>query len=156
MTASATPADVKVVFRIANGDGTTETEVLWATDLGGDQFRLQGSPLWAYGVSWQDVVSAPFSQEEGLPTFRQVVAKSGNRTVRVVLEPLLAPGNESDQLVQGLLALGCSYQGQGRRYLSINVPPGVELQAVRDYLIELDAIWEHADPTYASLFPVDA
>jgi hypothetical protein len=54
------------------------------------------------------------------------------------------------------VALGCSYEGANRKYFSVNVPPGVELNAVRTYLIEQNATWEHADPTYAALFPEDA
>jgi hypothetical protein len=35
----------------------------------------------------------------------------------------------------------------------MNIPPGVELNPIRDYLIESKATWEHADPTYAELYP---
>jgi hypothetical protein len=52
--------------------------------------------------------------------------------------------------------MGCSYEGANPKYVSINVPPAVELQKVRSYLIERNAQWEHADPTYASLFPDEA
>lgn len=38
----------------------------------------------------------------------------------------------------------------------MNTPPGIELDVVRNYLIEHKATWEHADPTYAALFPEDA
>ncbi|SFN72756.1 hypothetical protein SAMN05216289_1712 [Dokdonella immobilis] len=41
-------------------------------------------------------------------------------------------------------------------YISVNIPAFVELQAVRSHLIEHDAQWEHADPTYESLFPDEA
>src|SRR5688500_6522888 len=136
----------KVLFRIPNDDGSSDVETMWATHLGEDKYRLDNSPFWAYGVSWEDVVLAPFSEEEGHPTFQRVVSKSGNRTVRVVLEPLLEDGNESDMLVKGLVALGCSYEGASRRYISVNVPASVPLGEVRNYLIEQDATWEHADP----------
>jgi hypothetical protein len=36
------------------------------------------------------------------------------------------------------------------------VPPSVELQTVRQYLIDQEAQWEHADPTYDELFPNEA
>jgi hypothetical protein len=101
-------------------------------------------------------VSAPFNSEEGHPTFERVVSKSGNRTVRVIFETPVETGNESDQLLQGLVALGCSHEGANRKYISVNVPPGVELNVVRNYLIAHKVSWEHADPTYAALFPEDA
>jgi hypothetical protein len=124
--------------------------------LGADNYKLDNSPFYAYDVSWEDVVSAPFSSDEGHPTFERVVSKSGNRTVRVIFETPLESGNQSDQLLQGLVALGCSYEGASPKYVSVNIPPGVELEAVRNYLIEGEATWEHADPSYAALLPDDA
>jgi hypothetical protein len=152
MTDSSKP-NAKVLFRVPNEDGTAEVETLWATDLGDDTYQLANSPFYAYNVSWEDVVSAPFSAEEGFPTFQHVVSKSGHRTVRVIFDPPVETGNESDQLLQGLVALGCGYEGANRKYISINIPPGVELDAVRNFLVDHDAMWEHADPSYESLFP---
>ncbi len=42
--------------RLSNADGDVET--LWASPLGNDLYRLENSPWYAYGVSWQDVVEA--------------------------------------------------------------------------------------------------
>ena len=58
--------------------------------------------------------------------------------------------------IQGLVALGCSYEGANRKYLAINIPPPVKLEEIRSYLIEQDATWEHADPSYTQLFPANA
>jgi len=148
--------DSKVLFRIPEEDGSASVETLWATALGNDQYKLNNSPFYAYSVSWEDIVNAPFNDDEGLPTFERVIAKSGNRTVRVIFEPPVESGNSSDEVLQGLVALGCSYEGANSTYISVNVPPGVDLQAVRRYLIEAVAQWEHADPTYSELFPDEA
>ena len=143
----------KVLFRVFGDDGESTVETLWAVPLGNDLYRIDNSPFYAYGVSWQDIVLAPYDEQEGLPTFRAVREKSGNRTLRIVFDPPVEPGNASDGVLQGLVALGCSYEGANRRYISINLPPDVELQQVRSYLIERNAEWEHADPTYEALFP---
>ena len=145
--------NAKVLFRVPDEEGGAEVETLWATHLESDNYRLDNSPFYAYGVSWEDVVSAPFNPEEGFPTFERVVSKSGNRTIRVIFETPIETGNESEQLLQGLIALGCDYEGANRKYISVNIPPGVDLDVVRKYLIEHNATWEHADPTYATLFP---
>ena len=150
-----TPPNAKVLFRVPNQDGTTEVETLWATHIESDNYKLDNSPFYAYGVSWEDMVSAPFNSEEGHPTFHHVVSKSGNRTVRVVFDPPIEPGNRSDGIVQRLITLGCSYEGANRKYISVNIPPHVELEPVRKYLIECDVTWEHADPTYDQLFSSD-
>lgn len=146
----------KVLFRVPDDEGGATVETLWAVPLGDDRYTLDNSPFYAYGVSWLDTVFAPVDPQEGLPTFQSVVSKSGNRTVRVIFDPPVAPGNHSDQVLQGLVALGCSYEGANPKYLSVNIPPAVELQEVRSYLIQHDAQWEHADPTHASLFPDEA
>ena len=147
--ANSTQPIAKVLFRTVNEEGSDDVETMWATHIEGDRYRLDNSPFYAYGVSWEDVVAAPFSEEEGFPTFERVVAKSGNRTVRVLVDAQ----PESERPLQNLVALGCSWEGANARYFSVNIPPGVELADVRKYLIEQGATWEHADPTYASLFP---
>ena len=152
MTELSSP-DSKVLFRVPADDGSAQVETLWATSLGNDQYRLENSPFYAYSVSWKDVVFAPFDPAEDRATFRQVVKKSGNRTVRLIFDPPVQDGNESDQVLQGLLDLGCSYEGANSGYMSINIPPAVDLSVVRQYLVVKRAQWEHADPTYAELFP---
>lgn len=139
--------NAKVLFRVPNEDGSAEVETLWATSVGGDNYRLENSPFWAYGVSWEDVVFAPFSKEEGLPTFQSVVTKAGNRTVRVIFDPPISDGNESDKVLQGLVSLGCSYEGMNPKYVSVNIPSSVALDMVRSYLVAKDARWEYGDPT---------
>lgn len=146
-------ANAKVLFRLPNEDGTAEVETLWATPLGDDKYQLDNSPFYAYSVSWQDIVYAPFSPKEGFPTFERVLSKSGNRTIRVLFDTPVESGNASDQVMQALIALGCDYEGANKRYVSVNIPPGVGLESVRQYLIQCKATWEHADPSYAELFP---
>lgn len=143
----------KVLFRVPSTDGAVAVETAWAIPLGNDRYKLDNSPFYAYGVSWQDVIFAPYDKQEDLPTFQSVIEASGNRTVRIFFESPVESDNSSDQLLQGLVALGCSYEGASRKYVSVNIPPSVDLKQVRSYLIERKAQWEHADPTYASLFP---
>jgi hypothetical protein len=143
----------KVLFRVSDDDGDTYVETLWAVPLGDDRYRLGNSPFYAYGVSWEDIVYAPFDALEEFPTFQRVLEKSGNRTVRVVFEAPPEPGNEADQILKGVEALGCSWEGASPRYFSINIPPDVELSAICGYLTERDAEWEHADPRYSELHP---
>jgi len=143
----------KVLFRVPNEDGTAEVETLWATPLGDDRYQLDNSPFYAYSVSWQDIVYAPFRPDEGFPTFERVMSKSGNRTIRVLFDLPVETDNTSEQVMKGLIALGCDYEGANQRYVSVNIPSGVELESVRQYLIQCKATWEHADPSYAELFP---
>lgn len=142
----------KVAFEIQNDDGSTEVETLWAEPLGEHVYRLDNSPFYVYSVSWRDEVLAPPSAD-GLPTVQRVLSKSGNRTVRIRLDPPYEDGNESAKVMQELVAMGCSFEGSRNRLMSVNIPPELNLSAVRDHLIARDLEWEHADPTYEQLFP---
>lgn len=157
MAPNAKP-DSKVLFRVVNENDPEDVnvETLWATALGEDRYRLDNSPFFAYSASWKDVVHAPMDADEGFPTFQRVLEKSGNRTVRAILDEPLEEGNPADQIMQGLVAMGCTYEGARRRYFSINIPPAVELDDVGLYLNEHKVRWEHADPTEAELYPDDA
>jgi len=146
----------KVLFRVPNEDGSFEIETLWAYDLGDNRYKIDNFPFYAYSVSVDDIVYAPVDPVDGRPTFQKVLTKSGNRTVRVVFDPSIEPGNRSDEVLKGLVALGCSYEGANSKYIAVNIPSPVDLNAVRDYLIKCQAQWEHADPTYAELYPSDA
>jgi len=148
--------DSKVLFRVPKDNGSAEVETLWATALGNDEYKLDNSPFYAYSVSWEDIVYAPIDPAESRPTFVRVVKKSGHRTIRITFDPPVQDGNESDQVLRGLVSLGCSYEGANRSYMSVDVPPNVELEQVRRYLIAQEAQWEHADPTYKQLFPNEA
>ncbi len=128
-------------------------ETIWAIPIGEDRYVLDNSPFCAYSVSWKDTVHAPHVEEEGLPTFVRILSKSGHRTVRVIFDPPVAEGNASDRVLKGLLKLGCTYEAAHRGYMAIDLAPEVSLEAVRQYLIEQGAHWEHADPTYEELYP---
>ncbi len=138
----------KVLFRVSYEDGSAEVETLWAHDLGCDRYRLANSPFYAYGVSWQDIVHAPLDEQEGFPTFQRVEEKSGNRTIRVMFEGANVENGESEAVLDRMLALGCNYEGATKTYLSINIPPAADLDAVVDLLIRSSVTWEHVDPTY--------
>ncbi len=75
--------------------------------------------------------------------------------MRVILDPPLAMGNISDDLVQELLSLGCHYEGANPGYLCIIIPPDSDFSLVCERLTERDIQWEHADPDYSELYPDD-
>ena len=129
-------------------------ETLWAEPVGPDLYRLENSPFWAYGVSWLDVVEA-HPDPDGMLRMRGVVEKSGHRTVRVIFERGADESSEARAILEGVKALGASYEGMTPKYLSIDIPPGVELAAVADYLTGHEVEWEHADPSHADLYPDD-
>lgn len=143
----------KVEFRITDDAGETDVETLWATPLGNDLYRLENSPWFAYGVSFRDVVRARPDYEGGFPVFETVVEKSGNRTLRLLLDPPAEDGNESQRLLDRLVELGASYEGANRRYMALNIEAHEDLARICRFLTERALEWEHADPTYEALHP---
>jgi len=135
---TANTPTAKVALRGPDG----EVETLWAYDLGGGRFRLDNTPWYAYGVSWQDIVQAAPDQD-GQLQFEKVVEKSGNRTVRITADQPF-----TDEWLKRIVELSASYEGSNRRYLGINIPPGVDLESITSFLTEQNVRWEYADPTY--------
>lgn len=129
-----------------------KVETLWADPVGPHLFRLDNSPFWAYGVSWRDVVEA-HPDPDGMLRMIRVVEKSGHRTVRVFLERPADASPEAQAVLDGVVALGATYEGMHPRYLAIDVPPSVDLQGVARYLTDRGVQWEHADPRYSELYP---
>ena len=134
---SAKPT-VKVALRGPDG----EVETLWAFDLGGDHYRLDNTPWYAYGISWHDVVEA-LPNDSGQLQFVKVVSKSGNRTVRIASQVSF-----TDELLESIVSLGATYEGSNRRYIGINIPPSLDLRVVTAFFSERAIRWEYADPTH--------
>jgi len=143
----------KVLFRIKGDEGSEDVETLWAFDLGRDRYRIDNCPFYAYGVSLADIVLAPFDPDEQFPTFRQVLHKSGNRTLRIILDEPAGPGNATEKILQEITQMGCGYEGATKRYFAINIPSSADLAAVTMFLHVYNIEWEHADPTYEDVFP---
>lgn len=144
MTNGKPTAGVK--FRLRYPQAGFETETLWAYDLGKDRYRLANLPFWLYGVSVYDIVLAPYNKQSGFPSFKRVIIKSGNRTVRVCFSQRVNDGNESDRILNGLINLGCGFENADGFYFAINVPPATRLYLVAEYLEKTGVWWELADP----------
>ncbi len=134
-----------------------EVETLWAFDLGGGHYRLDNLPWYAYRVSLGDVIEASPDADGQLHMVR-VVRKSGNRTLRLVFAGADLHTDwpaEIREVMDRLVALGCSYEGANRRYQAVNVPPETDLGSVTSFLADAGIRWEYADPTYEDVHDED-
>jgi hypothetical protein len=92
-------------------------------------------------------------RRDGANEFVRAIEKSGNRTVRVILDE---PANESETMQRmhdGLTEIGCGLERMTQCYVVVNVPPKTDLEQVQEYLSASGQRWEHADPTYEELYP---
>lgn len=139
---------VKVRLR---GPHASDVETLWAVPVDENLYRLDNSPFFAYGVSWQDIIEARLADDQFLEYVR-CVKKSGNRTLRVIFQGYRSEDQPAREILRELRNLGCSYEGMQPRMISINVPPSVDLELIADFLSEQSGLqWEYADPTYEEI-----
>lgn len=147
-----TNSDVKIELR-TEADGEVYIEVPWAEPYGRENhFRILNMPFYAYGISWGDIVETTPCPDSGRPIFVRVVEKSGHKLVRVIFDPANEPPGSQTHL-DALVELGCSYDGANPNYVCIDIPPGISLDDITDYLNENALQWEHADPRYSELYP---
>jgi hypothetical protein len=132
---------VKVAFRDDDGD----VETLWAFDLGENRYRLDNTPWFQYGVSYNDVIEA-LPEPDGMRFFTRVLEKSGFKTVRVRDDTKV-----SETLLMALTDAGCRYEGSSPSFIAIDIPPAVALEQIVQVLVQHGAEWEHADSTYDQL-----
>jgi hypothetical protein len=136
---------VKIRFR---GPHPSDIETLWAEPEHDDLYRLDNSPFFAYGVSWEDIVVAEFGEDQHLE-FVRCARKSGNRTVRVIFQDYRSEDPPAHAVLSDLRELRCSYEVMQPRMISVNVPPTADLDRVTDFLSQQPGLqWEYADPTY--------
>lgn len=86
----------KVAFTDDHGD----VETLWAFDLGNGRYKLDSTPWYQYGVSYQDIIAA--APRDGQLHFERVIIKSGYRTLRARSESAVP-----QSLLESLVSIGC-------------------------------------------------
>jgi Domain of unknown function (DUF4265) len=115
----------------------TDGESMWALPLGGNLYEIRNTPFYAYGINWGDIVRAHSDDPKLKPEVREVVAPSGNKTLRVFLNKELGR-EEQDAILSSLQPLDMSWERADDHYVAIDVHPGSDYQAVRDKLMELE------------------
>lgn len=119
-------------------------ERLWATPVGISLYRLENSPLYAYGVSYWDIVVAR-QDAEGDLHFSAVHERGGHSTYRVVLEGSASKA-DFERYWMRMERLGCTYESSRdpENAFSIDVPPKSDVHAVYALLEkgEREGVWE--------------
>ena len=134
----------KVVFDLGtNAWHGFKTESVWATRLHDEVYRIENTPFFAKGVSFQDSVMTKLDGNQRF--FADLVSSSGRSTYRILMLE-----NEHNSAVFGdywkpLERLGCSYeQGVfGYQLFAVDVPPSTNIEAVYSFLEhgERDGTW---------------
>lgn len=111
------------------------SESLWAQPLGDDLYQIDNVPFCAYGLNLGDVVLATAGSPDLKPEVRAVVRRSGNRTLRVSFCDKLTRDDQAPVLAQ-LEAAGGEPERADAQFVCLNIPPAVNIEAVRAMLDE--------------------
>ena len=127
---------VKVLFKLEREDEDyppVDYERLWARPLEDGSFELDNIPFFVRGISVGDVVAA--RPGEGEFVFSELVLESGNSTLRVIV----FDEAHVEKVRRQLQELGCATELNVSKMLGVDVPPQVDLQAVRTWLMEMQS-----------------
>jgi uncharacterized protein DUF4265 len=135
---------VKIRFPLSKEDSEegVEAENLWAEDLGLGRYVIDNIPLYVYGVSNQDTVTAALIGNR--LCFDKVVERGGHSTYRVLLKDEAGYGSTAFQdYWQRLRVLNCSQEVARRRWVAIDVPGNSNADAVYEILElgEANGVW---------------
>jgi hypothetical protein len=125
---------VRLAARTWGGD---VDETVWAERLTKSRVKLKNVPLYAYDVSYNDVLNVNEGQATG------VTIRSGHSTYRFFVRQgqiERALGNNW-KVLEGL---GCTYERATEHLLAVDVPPESDIHAVYRALEagENDGVWE--------------
>lgn len=107
-------------------------ESLWARPLGGDLYEIQNVPFCAYGLNCRDVVRAVPVNADEKPEVREVVRRSGNRTLRISFHELTK--TQQSPLLDSLEAMGTWVERANDSFVCVNLPPEADYDAVCTFL----------------------
>ena len=128
----------KVHIDLPNHWGTGG-ESLWAEDLGGDLFRIRNVPFYAYGLNFEDVVRATADSPDLKPEVREIVKRSGHRTLRIFFDESY-PEDGRIELLRQLNEHRAYFERATPSYFAIDIEPEGSYETVCDQLWA----WENA------------
>lgn len=117
-------------------------ETVWVTPIHNNLFRIENTPFFANGVSFQDIVEADPS--DGSIVYQRTHKIGGHSTYRIILNKNTSPEQFIEYWVP-LKNLGCTYE-DGRPtivVIAIDAPPTADIHRVYSLLEKglKDDIW---------------
>ncbi len=142
---------IRVPLDPAPEAGGPADDWLWAEPLGAGRYRIESSPFFAYGISPGDVVRANETAPGEPPELAELERKGGWRSLRIALGETWDLGSpEVMRFLDGLMEMGCTYEGLPPKLVALAIPPELDVAPVlerlqgpyRDGLL----LWEWVDP----------
>jgi len=144
---------VKILYIIPEGEEDAgQAEGLWAFSLGNQLYELQNIPVFAEHLNVEDIVHCD-EPADTKPIIRELVARSGNRTLRVIFRDE-TPDETCIDIIWELIQHGIAYEKSASKSYSFNVAPKDDYIWARDFLRAKDAeglLWLYEQPDEPSL-----
>ena len=122
---------IKVVFYLGDDEWHGyETESVWAEKISGSCCRIQNTPFYAKGISFEDIVFVK-ERSNGL-WFESVSIAAGHSTYRILLDKSI-PEAGFQEYWAPIENLGCNYEStdSGKMFLlAVDVPSNVDIHKV--------------------------
>jgi len=125
----------KVLVELRQEVGTTG-ERLWARQVADDLFEIRNVPWYAHKLNWGDIVRCAGLSPADLPIVREVVERSGHRTVRVFFNEKGVSKDEQETILGSLAELQAFHERHGANFLALDVEPQADYEAVLAVLVE--------------------
>ena len=153
MAASDEENLAKIVVRLAP-DAPSEAESRWAESLGNDLYQIRNSPWFAFGLHVHDVVRALPDSPGELPRIREVVTRSGHKTLRVLFDAAVDEAARKEMLEE-LHRWQCFHENADGTLYALDVQPEGDYDAVFDQLAQWEEEGKLQFETAVTEFPDD-
>jgi len=107
-------------------DENITAETIWAKNTKSNNFVLENSLFYKYGLSYNDLVECSLDKD-GRYYFKDVIKKGGYSTIRVLLKnPLIF-----NEFAQSLNKLNIFYEAYSDKYYVFEIPPNVDFETAK-------------------------
>ena len=142
---------VRIRFQLADEDqvGGMVSENLWAEPLGDSTFRLLNSPLFASGISVNDIVIA--EQVEDVFEFRKVSTQGGHSTYRLYLKDgRRIESGDFQRRWEAISSLGATYENANGVFVAVDIAPGKSMEEIYECFEdgERSGVWVFEEANY--------
>lgn len=127
---------VRVLIPEEAGWQDVEAEWFWAEPVNEGTFALRNYPLYAYGLSFDDVFET--TDLDGNHTLSKVVSRGGHSTYRIIASKGVDQP-EVQSVLEKLKSMGCDFEIGNRVHLALDVPPATSIMAVYEVLENSEA-----------------
>jgi hypothetical protein len=125
--------NVKIFLKLVCEDGypPVSTESVWAKKISPGTYKIDNIPFYSKEVCLGDDIGA-ISGYDGEAIFQRIKKPSQNSTIRIIF--FETKENCIKDIIDHLSELGCSWEGNGKRFFAINIPIEVDLDVVLNYI----------------------